>query len=81
MWGRDRVQSECLAPGRRVCVQNTQKDQDQGRGHDGLGFLGFPAPPPPPLFFFKYLPCVKNFTFMRILTAACEAKITVPFCC
>lgn len=38
-------------------------------------------PHPHPFFFFKYLPCVKNFIFMGILTAACEVKIIAPLCC
>lgn len=82
MWGRHRVQSECLAPGRRVCVQNTPRDQGPGRGHDQSRFLGSPPPLPPRYLqvLFKDLSCVKNCTFRGSLAAACEVKVTVAFC-
>lgn len=81
MWGRDRVQSESLAPGGRVCVQNTPEGPGPRRGTCSIGFSGLPAPTLTLKYIFKYLPCFKNFTFMGVLAATSEVKSVVPFCC
>lgn len=36
---------ECVAAGSRVCVQDAQRDQGLGGGHDEPGGLGLPPPP------------------------------------
>lgn len=64
--------------GGSVC-RTPQRDQGLGRGYDQSGFLGPPRPPPPPLVYFLNICHVSRiFTFLGILAAAFEVKISTP---
>lgn len=54
--GEEKVRDskQVSGPGRRVFVQNTQRDQGLGRKREQPGVLGLP-PPPSPFFFFLFL--------------------------
>lgn len=54
--GEEKVRDskQVSGPGRRVFVQNTQRDQGLGRKREQPGVLGLP-PQPSPFFFFLFL--------------------------
>ena len=77
MWEETvRGSKQVSSPRQRGLCADHPEGPGSARVHDGSGFLGLP--PLPSYICIKYLPCVKSFIFLGILTATCEVRSRPP---